>query len=410
MRALYGFIGLVVLLTLVTTSSGQENTLSSGQLAISGGDGNIYLYDVATETTTQLTDDADEQKTYFWPTWATDGQLAYFGTSNNPDDVFGLGVYIHQDPLTNDSASSFISPGDSFTYAGWAPADCADGGCRDLALLYTPPSGGLAARMLRSTENGIEIRPLAEGGPFYWDWSPDGQSMFWARFGENLEIYDIASEMVTQTFDEIQGPQRSIDWSPVDNRLLSAVRNDRGLSDLILFDGDDRTLLLEDIRGLISFEWSPDGHQIGYLLGNNGQLGIVDDNGTESLLPVDQVVAFFWSPDSSKIAYLTVGVARPDVSAKPVSQQIAVLVWHVYDVANDSSDTVAVFRPTNQMIYYFSFFDQFARSHRLWSPDSRYLVYADQLPGGKEVVSIVDVNTAQPLVIMEGDLGIFSWH
>ena len=56
----------------------------------------------------------------------------------------------------------------------------------------------------------------------------------------------------------------------------------------------------------------------------------------------------------------------------------------------DTNTQFASFLPSEDMTYYLNFFDQFARSHRLWSADSRYLVYGERTPSG-ERVSLIDV-------------------
>jgi TolB protein len=63
------------------------------------------------------------------------------------------------------------------------------------------------------------------------------------------------------------------------------------------------------------------------------------------------------------------------------------------------------------MIYYLSFYDQFARSHRLWSPDSLSLVYGEMLDDGSSVVSLLDTTRpgSAPQHIARGSLGIFNW-
>ncbi|MCI0712011.1 MAG: hypothetical protein L0154_17790 [Chloroflexi bacterium] len=402
----------IVVLIVAPLGYAQDDSLPSGQLAIEGTDGNIHIYDPTDETFFQITTDGSDSRVYYWPTWSTDGQIAYFGTSREASNSFGLGIFVQPDPLNSDIIHSFISPGDIFTYAYWAPNDCPDGNCRDLAILYTASSGNLALRMARSSEDNFEVAEIETGGPFYWDWAPDGQSMFWARFGETLEIYDVASDEVTETFVEQQGIQRTVDWSPVDDRLLSAVSNPSELTDLVLFDGDERTTLLSNIEGVLSFEWSPDGKQVAYLDSNGGKLGIIDTDGNMVADPASNVIAFFWAPTGDKIAFLTIGTDRPGITAKPASQDELFLLWNVYDMTAGTSKLVASIIPTRQMVYYLNFFDQFARSHSFWSPDGRYLAFGQTTSNGRNVVSIVDVTEDNPVVqeIMEGNIGIFSWN
>jgi hypothetical protein len=70
------------------------------------------------------------------------------------------------------------------------------------------------------------------------------------------------------------------------------------------------------------------------------------------------------------------------------------------------------FLPTRDMLYFLSFFDQFAQSHRLWSPDSRYLVYAELTSESRQLIHLLDTNdpAAWPLTLTEGQIGIWSYH
>jgi hypothetical protein len=198
---------LIVPFVLVMSAAAQSD--SGVQLAISGADGNIYLYDVASDELRPVTNDASFQnpaRFYDWPTWSSDGQLAFFGTNLDPENFFGLGIYIM--PPGGEPKGVFSAPNEVFTYAYWSPGDCPAGNCRDLAVLYSSDAG-LAARMVRSADE-FSVNDLAQGGPFYWDWSPDGSSMFWARFGTTLEIYDVASQEI-EVLDEVQGLAQAVE-------------------------------------------------------------------------------------------------------------------------------------------------------------------------------------------------------
>lgn len=407
------FTALITLLLIGLPITHAQTESSSGQLAIAGADGNIHLYDPATSTTTQISTDGDNRfRRFDWPTWSTDGRLAYFGVSVAEDDAYSLGIFV-QPAAGGEAAKVYSSNRENFTYAYWSPGDCPVGNCRDLAVLASPNGAFFTLKRVRVSDRADpETTDLGEGAPFYWDWSPDGQSMLWARFSESLEVYDSAADEIALTYDETQGFQRAVDWSPIDNRLLSAVLNEDGTSDLIIFKGQTRTPIAEGLRSVVAFEWSPDGQHIAYLDGQDGTLTVVDGaTGKFVATPATATIAFFWSPDSSKIAYLTLGQTNSGPAARPNFQAI-ILEWHVYDLATDSSFSLSSFVPTKTMIYYLSFFDQFARSHRLWSPDSRYLAYGEELGDGSQQVSLVDVTTpgSAPQSIMAGAIGIFSWH
>lgn len=403
-------LALLFAASLIGTPQHVYSQTESGQVALTGHDGNIYIYDVATQTLTPLTSDGDvRSRVYNWPTWSTDGQLAYFGTGLSQEDPYSLGIFIQ---LANGKQKRvFQSTEEIFTYAYWSPADCPDGNCRDLAVLYTNGRGELALRAIR-VANDFTILELSSGGPHYWDWSPDGQAMFWARYGRDLEIYDVTSDEVVTAFAESQGFQRAVDWSPVDNRLLAAVTADNRTSSLVILDGDQIQIVAEELTGGVAFEWSPDGSQIAYLNEDTGTLALVSSaSGSVSQTIEDGVIAFFWSPDGTQIAYLRVIERSAGVSAKPTGQESQFLLqWSVYEVQQQQSTVLSSFLPTRNMVYYLTFFDQFARSHRLWSPDSRYLVYADVPEEGVPQVILLDVTTQTTKIIADGTLGIFSWN
>jgi TolB protein len=379
-------------------------------LAIVGRDGNLYRYEMAAGQLSPITSDGElgpRGRFYTWPTWSRDGQLAFFGASAVPNDAYDLGVFI----LGTDGQTrrALSVQGESFTYASWAPADCPAGNCRDLALLYSNAEG-LGMRLIRSGEQ-ITQQEVDSGGPFYWDWSPDASQMVWARFGRSFYIYDVAGAAVQTELPYEQGvAQSAADWSPVDGRLILAIA-DAGGTALLLVDGESEQVLVENLAVGAAFDWSPTGEQLAYLDWERGTLNLVEVASGRLLdTPSEGVLAFFWSPDGSKIAYVVLdeGGAKPGASLNRQGQAVG-LRWAVYDVAKARARFLSSFQPTQEMLYYLQFFDQFARSHSLWSPDSRYLAFGEVL-GGEEFVTVLDTDqSSTPPLSLEGAMGIFSW-
>jgi TolB protein len=62
------------------------------------------------------------------------------------------------------------------------------------------------------------------------------------------------------------------------------------------------------------------------------------------------------------------------------------------------------------MIYVLSFFDQFAQSHRIWSPDSAYLVYSEITGEDETVLSVLDIRRpdSTPIIVADGVIGFWS--
>jgi TolB protein len=217
----------------------------------------------------------------------------------------------------------------------------------------------------------------------------------------------------------MQAPQ----WSPLDNRVLVAALNDDTVtSDIEVLDGDTIRVLQDAVEGIIALSWSPDGQYIAYsvLSRDRGSVLVVIDAQTGDLVSVARaglIVGFFWSPDSQRIAYVTPSFSE-GVKATTVStaaqQGTIVLQWHVLTVATEAVESLAAFVPTSDMVYLLTYFDQFAQSHRLWSPDSRYLVYAEQAADGNGQITVLDTSaegtvTYATYAIAQGNIGVWSY-
>lgn len=382
---------------------------SSGTIAYVGADDNIYLYDVASAASTPITTDADGlDRAYLWPTWSTDGRLAFFGASGVEDDFYSHALFIRE--TDGSIGRAYALTGEIFTYAYWSPTNCSSGpNCREIAVLYTATNGGLALRSVTDA-GAFSIQELSAGGPHYWDWRVDG-NMVWARFGTQLETYDVQSGDLTE-IDVALGPQRAIDVSPLDNRVLTMTTTDGRSAELSVIDGDEMITLAAGFRSPVSFTWSPSGEQVAFLDEGNGELYLTTADGSKLPSRVDNdVLGFWWSPNGEQLAYLIL-TTRAGPSAKGSMQHSDIaLQWYVYTVAGDTRNSYNRFFPTEQFIYYLNFFDQFSRSHRVWSPDSRYIVYSELNDFGDETVLLLDTRdpSLPPTIIADGSLGIFSW-
>jgi TolB protein len=210
-------------------------------------------------------------------------------------------------------------------------------------------------------------------------------------------------------------------WSPVDDRLLLGVRNEAN-TDLVIAEGDSLSTLVSGQSRPISFAWSPDGRQVAYI-DRDGPLLVVDAASGEVVArtPVGGVLAFFWSPDGNHVAYVTLSASEPGSfnayapdNAKVLAQTQQTptgIAWSVLDIEDGENRRYGTFVPSDELVYLLTYFDQFAQSHRLWSPDSRQLVYSEVLPDRRRVISLLDTTQAVsvPLVIANGLIGIWSY-
>jgi Tol biopolymer transport system component len=135
---------------------------------------------------------------------------------------------------------------------------------------------------------------------------------------------------------------------------------------------------------------------------------ILDLFSGESLLLVEErVFALVWSPDASKIAFEVAGPAADHLS------------WKVADSATGEVRKLVDSLSSNDPLVYLLFFDQYANSNSLWSPDSRQLTMSGQVfltaDGGNGVapetrVYVLDVEWKDVTqAITAGSLASWSW-
>ena len=122
------------------------------------------------------------------------------------------------------------------------------------------------------------------------------------------------------------------------------------------------------------------------------------------------VLAYFWSPDGTKIVLVT------------LAEKQGALSWAMYDMETDERTRLVDFAPSAEQLTIFQFFDQYAYSHTVWSPDSSSIVFAGDLltdsvtashgghPGHSSFhIVVVDVEpVAEAHVIGEGIMGFWS--
>jgi Tol biopolymer transport system component len=177
-------------------------------------------------------------------------------------------------------------------------------------------------------------------------------------------------------------------------------------------------VLLKNLEAPVSFAWSPDGTKVASVSAFDNV--VVTDATTGKTVAegdLSNVIAHFWSPQSDRVAYLVVARNEPDMQARvrnnghrAAEQATGGLVWYTLDVNSGKIEQYAKFLPTRDMVYLLNFFDQFARSHSLWSPDGRYLSYGATDTLGNSVIMLVDTQTADTVRVGAGTIGIWSWR
>jgi TolB protein len=425
----YISIFLIILVSVGSGISAQEiDSLDlEGKIAFIGEDFNVHTLDLATFNITQLTKDGTRQAKYEFPTWSYDRQLAYFCCGVRGVNAMDLSIYLSPDGIS-EGIQYYDQLGERHVYSYWSPVTCKSDDCVDLAVLIQDPSETqLKVELFNSHNKENGQRSLGNGTPFYYSWSPSGESLLLHRNNRLLQYYSISSAETVSAYDEPLGIFSSPSWSPTDNRILFASLSDTDISQITLLDNGTPKILADNLQGNVSFLWSPDGQFIAYRVANSNSISsmyVIDSDNGEVVARsnVSGILSFFWSPDSSKIAYIT--LANPpgnfEINNQTSGNTTALIqledgfAWNILNVTDSSNILLNSFIPTVSMQYLFANFDQFAQSHNLWSPDSQYIVYGERnsIDSRDSHITIIDVNdpNTEPFKVTDGSFAVWSYQ
>ena len=167
------------------------------------------------------------------------------------------------------------------------------------------------------------------------------------------------------------GEFRTPAWSPDGRRLAYVDAGTDGREVLAIYRLDDSVSeIVQPVEGHSAMLWSPDGRYlaISQALGETPHLftgiNLVDvRTGRSEVVSDDNVVSFFWSPCSRKLLSLSFS-------------EDGGMQWSSLDVQGPRQTLEARFYPSRELVYFCWFFDQFAISHPLVSPDGSSLTFA----------------------------------
>jgi TolB protein len=320
------------------------------------------------------------------------------------------------------------SPAAAPFYLYWSPDS------RHVAFLTSDVRGSMALRFAQA-EQAESDEVIARGQPNYFSWSPKGERLALHIGGRQgfVGTYRLGDTETRQRDSEpalFQAPA----WSPSGEAYLFARAGSSATDELVLVRDEIETTLA-GYHGGITFGWSPDGARIAHsVLDASGQhyadLTLLDvRSGASRTLVNEPHRAFFWSPDGTRIAYLTSRLASPGViggvpnpSRRSTSglavqrldqeDRVLELTWHVVEVESGNSAALASFAPTDNFLFVVPFFDQYAQSITLWSPDSRYLLLAGAPLGRESAIYRIDTVTDSDRLarIGSGEFAVWSWR
>jgi Tol biopolymer transport system component len=327
------------------------------------------------------------------PSWAPDGERLAWVRAELQDDATVTGVV---ETSTADGREPTVTRTDVDPfYLSWDPTSSRVGYLGALA----PKQIGFGVVELDAADH--PTRAIEHGQPFYLSWGPDGRELL-AHIGED-RLDRLALDGHAQPVTTKPATFNVPFWTGDGSTLIYASNEGASGESLVAEDArtGDRTSLLGFRDGLV-FLPNDDGSRIAYQQVSEGAaagpLTVLDVRSGERIALVDHLVAsFFWSPDGKRLLFLD----------PPATAEQKWFHWGVWD--GRAVFELPGFVPSVLMVQeYLPFFEQYAQSMTLWSPDSRAFAYAGLDEAGRAGIWIQDARVDRaPVLVSDGDF--VSW-
>ena len=429
------FIGLILLGALLATIAvlgGRGGTGSKGQALPPGlGVNRIAYVDLDARVHTINPDGSDDRRIspeegfFTWPTWSPDARrLVFSGVIGGNGGDPKISLYASNNTTGRISEIYAGEPGVAgllaegvVHYPLWSPDS------RRVAFIALTSRG--LTLLIDDLQDSANAEYVLDQGPLWISWSSDSRYLLAHRDADHF-LVDTQDGIQVNELDIRSEGYRTAAWKPLESAITVASKNGPGGSTLVTaevvagglnapqpkFQGSPNPAFLWSSNGEVLAVTGP-GRLIIYqdlLLPLYQGLTLLPEDATRPSIEIsDNVLAFFWSPDGTKLAYVT------------ISNTPGVLRWMVLNAADGNRWPLVDFIPSRDQMTMFQFFDQYAYSHSLWSPDNGSLVFAGELstfaisasmrshPGQGPHIIVVDASP-QPsnLTIAPGGLGFWS--
>lgn len=313
---------------------------------------------------------------FMWPTWSPDGRTIAISASShqreNPRLELWRAPLDEEEPETlyanPADARQIVAPGLAH-YVNWSPSG------RVLAVVGNV-GNGLAASLV-AARGGVQPRRLVDGAPLYFAWAPDGRAILVHR-GAQLQLLDLASDKGERQILRARPCFRTPVWSEDGQSFVYAAPRAGGGCTITRGwrSSEQRDELLE-IGGdaapgasATAFVRAPQRDRLAILPlseGDSDSLGILSydlDTREQRTISDRPANAVFWSPTGDAL-----------FAFEPMPGTTLIALTR-YDLEREGGERLARFQPSAEFASLLAFFDQFAQSHCLVSPDGRWITFA----------------------------------
>ncbi len=344
-----------------------------------------------------------------FPAWSPDGR--FIAAPGN--DGAEAGVWVLRDAEDSQPKAVYGSRNRAPIYLYWSP----DG--RQISFLANDLPG--LALWLAEPEGKTAARKVETGQPFYWDWAGDGERMLihTGGLGSDGLITFIDADGASLSGEMAPpGPFQAPGISPDGRYIAFAESGAAGASAVVIEDMTQAGVRQSAVhQGFAALGWSPARDQLAFIsppvLAPHffGPLQLLEAaDGSLRTLSSHTVIAFFWSPDGKTIALLSPADGSGARAPGPAQASSVFLDLWLVDVASGDERKLATFQPGLLFVTQFlPFFDQYALSHRLWSPASDALALPVREADGSERIYIFPSDGSDPRPLAEGSMAFWTW-
>jgi len=311
----------------------------------------------------------------FWPTWNPAAPL--LAVSGVADPGSGSGATIELIDSEGRAAGTLFRPAPGSPggigpriphYAMWDPTG-------EILSYVAPGSDGLTLFTASPANPGVQI-PLLSGAPIFSAWSPDGATLA-VHAGDRVTLL-----YPTQGAPPVVLPGNAIGFrTPAfssGGTLVYAVAEAGAVSLRRTNAVGDSPTPLADFPGGVAFAFRPGTETLYVAMTRSPDTGLFDEL---SALDADRptaprritrgpFAAFLWAPAGDRLLLVT-----------PTQSGDGRFALQARSPDGRPDGVTEGFVPSADLRTYLNFFDQFALSHRLYSPDSESFLIAGRIAG-----------------------------